>query len=108
MAIGDKAAIDRARQSAREDWEEIDRYYKSELMYGLPDTYNEFIKKFRESKDSFEQSEEMFYDLSEAFEACYECGSPAPSASLRTGRPGCFVNAGSGMQDRAACAAALL
>lgn len=42
-------------------------------MCGLPDTYKEFIKRLQESKDSFDQSEEIFYDLSEAFEACYEC-----------------------------------
>jgi len=73
VAMGDKAAIDRARKRSQEEWQDIDRIYKSELMSSLPDTYSEFIELVGESKDGLAQDEYLFYDLAEAFEAYSNC-----------------------------------
>jgi ppGpp synthetase/RelA/SpoT-type nucleotidyltranferase len=73
VAFGDHAAIEKAKQKAKEELEEIDRVYKSELLSSLPETYKLFLDSFKENRDSWHTVEQMVYDAAEIFDAYHEC-----------------------------------
>jgi hypothetical protein len=73
VAFGDHTALEKAKQRAREELEDIDRIYKSELFSSLPETYDQFLDFFKETKDSWAAAERMVYDAAEAFGAEHKC-----------------------------------
>jgi putative GTP pyrophosphokinase len=76
---GNDAAIEESKKRARQEFDEIDAVYKSELRSELPETLNEFISYLSpHTKDDFADFPDRIYRLAKIFEAvryCSICGS---------------------------------